>query len=44
MPFESSGLFEAGTVVGALGVSTISTQLAEVGYALTARKIETFNF
>jgi hypothetical protein len=43
-PFESSGLFEAVTVTGELGVSTISTQLAEVGYALTAQKIETYTF
>ena len=41
-PYENSGLFEAVNVTGIFGVSTISTQLAEVGYALSADKIEPF--
>ncbi|MEO1138086.1 MAG: DUF3299 domain-containing protein [Pseudomonadota bacterium] len=43
-PFESRGLFEAVNVTGMFGVSSTSTQLAEIGYALSAEKIERFRF
>ncbi len=42
-PFESAGLYEAVTVTGVLGISTIATELAVVGYALSANKIEPFS-
>jgi hypothetical protein len=39
-PYENAGLFEAVHVTGTFQVSTMSTQLAEIGYALTADRIE----
>ena len=42
-PFESKGLFEAVNVTGMFGVSSVSTQIAEIGYALSADKIEPFH-
>jgi hypothetical protein len=42
-PYESKGLFEPVTVTGMFGVSSISTELAEIGYALTADKIEPYD-
>jgi hypothetical protein len=41
-PYESEGLFEPVNVVGTFGVSSIYTQLAEVGYALSADQIEPY--
>ncbi|MEP2784303.1 MAG: DUF3299 domain-containing protein [Pseudoruegeria sp.] len=41
-PYESNGLFEPVNVTGMFGVSSISTQVAEIGYALSAEKIERF--
>lgn len=41
-PYESEGLFEAVNVTGMFGVSSISTQLAEIGYALSADGIEPY--
>lgn len=41
-PYESSGLFEAVNVIGMFGVSSIRTEVGQVGYALTADKIEPF--
>lgn len=41
-PYEVDGLFEAVTVTGMFGVSSISTQLAEIGYALSADHIEPY--
>jgi uncharacterized protein len=38
-PYESEGLFEAVRVTGMFGVSAISTQLADIGYALSADTI-----
>ena len=38
-PFESKGLYQAVNVTGMFGVSAISTQLADVGYALSAEEI-----
>lgn len=43
-PYESKGLFEPVNVTGMFGVSSISTQIAQVGYALSADKIEPFEF
>ncbi len=42
-PFESAGLFEAVTVTGRFGVSSLSTYLADVGYALSATRIERYS-
>lgn len=42
-PYETKGLFEPVNVVGIFGVSSISTQLAEIGYALSADKIEHYH-
>lgn len=42
-PYESKGLFEPVNVTGMFGISSISTQLAEIGYALSADKIEPFD-
>lgn len=41
-PYESKGMFEAVNVTGMFGVSSMSTQLADIGYALSAEKIEPF--
>ncbi len=41
-PYESKGLFEPVNVIGMFGVSSISTQLAEIGYALSADRIEPY--
>lgn len=41
-PYQSKGLFEPVNVTGMFGVSSISTQLADVGYALSADKIEPY--
>ncbi|MFT5632128.1 MAG: hypothetical protein ACI9HB_003316 [Gammaproteobacteria bacterium] len=38
-PYESDGLFEPVNVIGMFGVSSLSTHLAEIGYALSADKI-----
>ena len=43
-PYEADGLFEAVTVTGMFGASSISTQLADIGYALSAEAIEPFVF
>ena len=41
-PWESDGLFEPVTVTGMFGTASTSTQLADVGYALSADRIQTF--
>lgn len=41
-PYESSGLFEAVNVVGMFGSASTKTQLAEIGYALSADSIEPY--
>ena len=41
-PYESSGLFEAVNVTGMFGTASVSTQLADIGYALSADVIEPF--
>ena len=41
-PYESSGLFEAVNVTGMFGTASTYTQLAQIGYALSAEKIEPY--
>jgi len=41
-PYESNGLFEPVNVIGMFGVSSLSTHLADIGYALSADKIEPY--
>jgi len=41
-PYETKGLFEAVNVIGMFGVSSITTHLADIGYALSAEKIEPY--
>ena len=41
-PYETNGLFEAVNVTGMFGTASTRTQLAEVGYALSADRIEPF--
>lgn len=41
-PYESKGLYEPVSVTGMFGVSSVSTQLAEIGYALSADLIEPY--
>ncbi len=41
-PYQTKGMFEPVNVTGMFGVSSISTQLADIGYALSADKIEPF--
>ncbi|WP_240336653.1 DUF3299 domain-containing protein [Tropicibacter sp. Alg240-R139] len=42
-PYEAQGLFEPVTVTGLFGTSAATTQLAEVGYALSADLIEPYS-
>ena len=41
-PYESSGLYEAVNVIGMFGTASMSTQLADIAYALSAEKIVPF--
>lgn len=41
-PYEADGLFEAVTVTGMFGTAATATQLADVGYALSADRIEPY--
>lgn len=41
-PYQSSGLFEPVNVIGMFGVSSMSTQLADIAYALSADRIEPY--
>ena len=41
-PYETKGLFEAVNVTGMFGTASTSTQLAEIGYALSADLIEPY--
>lgn len=41
-PYESDGMFEPVNVTGMFGVSSLSTHLADIGYALSADKIEPY--
>ena len=43
-PYETAGLFEPVYVTGMFGVSSLSTQLADVGYALSADEIVPYQF
>jgi hypothetical protein len=41
-PYEDGGLYEPVTVTGMFGTASTKTQLADVGYALSADKIEPY--
>ncbi|MFT5796278.1 MAG: hypothetical protein ACI84R_000324 [Candidatus Azotimanducaceae bacterium] len=41
-PYESTGLFEAVNVIGMFGTASMSTQLADIAYALSADQIKPF--
>ncbi len=41
-PYDSGGLFEPVNVVGMFGTTSITTELATVGYALSADRIEPY--
>ena len=41
-PYENKRLFEPVNVIGMFGIASISTHAAEVGYALSADRIEPF--
>jgi hypothetical protein len=41
-PYESSGMFEAVNVTGMFGTAATSTQLGDIGYALSADLVEPF--
>lgn len=41
-PYESKGLYAPVHVTGMFGISAMSTQLAQIGYALSADKIEPY--
>jgi hypothetical protein len=41
-PYDSKGLYEPVNVTGMFGVSAMTTHLAQIGYALSAEKIEPF--
>lgn len=43
-PYVSGGLFEAVNVTGPFGTSGITTELAQIGYAMTAEKVKTLQF
>ena len=42
-PYESSGLFEPVHVVGMFGTASMSTQLADIAYALSAEDIRPYS-
>ena len=42
-PYESDGLFEPVRVTGMFGTAATSTQLAQIGYALSADTVEPFD-
>jgi len=41
-PYESAGIYAPVNVTGMFGVSSMTTHLAQIGYALSAEKIEPF--
>ena len=43
-PYESDGLFEAVNVIGVFRTTPTSTRLAEIGYALSANRIESYDW
>jgi hypothetical protein len=43
-PYDSKGLYEPVNVIGMFGTAATSTQLAEIGYALSADRIEPFRY
>ncbi len=42
VPYESKGMFEPVNVIGMFGVSSLSTHLADIGYALSADEVMPF--
>lgn len=42
-PYETEGLFEPVHVTGMFGIASMTTQLAEIGYSLSAEKIEPYS-
>lgn len=42
-PYQITGAFEAVHVIGTFGAATMRTDLAEIGYTLSADRIEPFN-
>lgn len=44
VPYETSGLYEPVNVSGMFGTASMSTQLADVAYALSADKIAPFQY
>jgi len=42
VPYESTGMFEAVNVIGMFGTASMSTQLADIAYALSADQIEPY--
>lgn len=42
IPYQSKGLFEPVNVIGMFGAASTTTQLAEIGYALSADLIEPY--
>ncbi len=43
-PYEGKGLFEAVSVTGLFETAATDTQIAEIGYVLTAEKIEPYEY
>lgn len=43
-PYENAGLFEPVNVIGMFGTASMTTQLAEIGYALSADHIEPYEY
>ncbi|PRY23718.1 hypothetical protein CLV78_104210 [Aliiruegeria haliotis] len=41
-PYESEGLFESVWVTGMFGASAVATELADIGYAISADRIEPY--
>lgn len=42
-PYDSTGLYEAVNVIGMFGTASMSTQLADIAYALSAEKVVPFS-
>ncbi len=43
VPYESAGLFEPVVVTGMFGAAATGTQLAQIGYAMSAEKIDPYS-
>ena len=42
-PYELEGMFEAVTVTGKFGTTSVTTEIADIGYTMTATKITPYN-